>query len=302
MFRVMKVALLFLSLGAPALAQEKRPVEGIPLNDYIRTWPELNPCVVIITASDLVGAHQCLGNLIHEGVATAGAYNLKAQLLREAGDLDKAAEVIEQAIRLEGDRDLHYFQKAAIALTRVTNSSNLLSRWKWASATYSAFEKAFELNPRGYPYRRYIAIHKLRAPAVAGGDKEGALAMADEGIRLGVDECYVLRGYASLILERHEVGFADFDKAITLQVFDAQLFAKAGQKSVELNDWSRAEKYFQYIVEKEPKSAYSHFSLGDYYSKRGDFVKAAAALESALKIDPGYQAAANQLAEIRKRP
>ena len=62
---------------------------------------------------------------------------------------------------------------------------------------------------------------------------------------------------------------------------------------------THAEKYFLYVANKKPSSARSHFLVGEYYASRGDTSRAVPALEAALKIDPNYRPAADQLAKLR---
>jgi tetratricopeptide (TPR) repeat protein len=299
MLRLFALVLFALGLSAPAFAQKEEPLEGIPLDQYVRTWPKLKDCVALVPG-DRLSARRCVEDLIHNGISTAGAANLKAQLLREQGDLDGAAAAISQAIRLEPNQDLHYLQSGQIVLSKVKKASNPLTQWRLASEATTVFEKAFEINPRGYPYRRHLVINKLQAPALAGGDKNAALTMASEGIALGSNECYMLRGYANFVLEKYTEGVADFDKALAAGVFDNTLFLKAAKTALEANDVTRAETYYRYVVAKKPESAKSHFFLGTFYVKRGDTQKASSELETALQIDPDYRQAADQLAQLRK--
>ena len=294
------VCALALAAGVPAHAQQKEePLEGVTADQYVRTWPALKGCVAQI-ATDPQAARRCADNLISAGPTAAGAGNLKAQLLREQGDLDGATAAIEPAIKLEPNQDLHYFQSGQIILSKVKKVSNPISQWRLASTADDVFEKAFQINPRGYYYRRHIAISKLQAPAIAGGDKSGALALANEGIGMGINECYILRGYANIVFKKPADAFVDFDRAIALGAYDNTLFIKAARTAVEAQDFTHAEKYFLYVADKKPSSARSHFLVGEYYASRGDTSRAVPALEAALKIDPNYRAAADQLAKLRK--
>jgi tetratricopeptide (TPR) repeat protein len=299
MRRTLSICALALLSSAPLFAQQKdEPLEGVTADQYVRTWPALKDCAAQ-AATDRQAALRCADERIRTGTAAAGAGNLKAQLLREQGDLAGATAAIEPAIQLEPNQDLHYFQNGQIILTKVKQTSNPLSQWRMASAADGAFEKAFEINPRGYFYRRHIAVAKLNKPAIAGGDKNGALALANEGIGMGINECYMLRGYANIIFNKPAEAFVDYDKAISLGVYDNTLFIRAARTAVDAKDFTHAERYFQYVAEKRPATARSHFLLGDYYAGRGDTARAVAALEAALRIDPNYRAAADQLARLR---
>ena len=301
MRRLFTVCALALIASAPSYAQQKdEPLEGVPPDQYVRTWPPLKDCAAQ-AAGDRQAALRCADGLIRAGSAAAGAGNLKAQLLREQNDLEGATAAIDAAIRLEPNQDLHYFQSGQIILTKVKQTSNPLSQWRLASSANSAFEKAFEINPRGYAYRRHIAITKLQSPAISGGDKNGALALANEGIGMGINECYMLRGYANIIFKKPADAFVDFDKAISLGVYDNSLFIKAARTAVEAQDFTHAERYFQYVAQRKPEAARSHFLLGEYYAGRGDASRAVPQLEAALRIDPNYRAAADQLARLRSQ-
>ncbi len=288
-------------LGTPsaARAQKPEPLEGIALEDYVRVWPPLQECTAWLTNGDRRHATYCVDGMIHNGVASGGANNLKAQLLREDGNLDAAAAAIERALRLEPNQDLHHFQSGQISVARVALASNPLTRWRWAEAAYASYDRAFNLDTKVYRYRKYVATHKLRAPAIGGGDKEGALALADQGITYGCQECYMLRGYAQFILEQFDKGFADFDKAVSLGLYDHQLLLRAGQQAVDRQDWTRADRYYRYILSRRPDSARAHFAMGSYLAKKGDAKQAAASFEAALKLEPDHRPAAEQLAHLR---
>jgi tetratricopeptide (TPR) repeat protein len=298
--RLFVLCVFAIASSLPAYAQKEEPLEGIPIDQYVRTWPALKDCAAQVT-TDRLAARRCLDDLIHNGSSAAGAGNLKAQLLREQGDLDGAAAAIEQSIRLEPNQDLHYLQSGQIILSKVRKTSNPISQWRLASSANTAFEKAFEINPRGYPYRRHIVVNKLQAPRLAGGDSAGALAMANDGIAMGLNECYMLRGYANIVFEKPAAAFVDFDKAIALGVFDNTLFVKAARTAVEAQDWAHAEQYFRYVVARKPQSAKAHFLLGEFYANRGEAPRASALFETALGIDPDFRAAADQLARLRDK-
>lgn len=301
MLRIFTLCVVAIVSSAPAYAQQtSEPLEGISIDQYVRTWPALKGCATQV-ASDRTGARRCVDEMIHNGSAAAGAGNLKAQLLREQGDLDGATAAIEPAIKLEPNQDLHYYQSGQIILSKVRLTSNPLSQWRLASSANTAFEKAFEINPRSYQYRRHIVINKLQSPGIAGGDKDGAVAMATEGIGMGINECYMLRGYANITFTKPADAFVDFDKAMSLGVFDNGLFIKAARTAVEAKDFTHAEKYFQYIVTRKPDTAKSHYLLGEFYAGRGEQGKASPEFEAALKIDPNYRSAADQLAKLRNK-
>jgi tetratricopeptide (TPR) repeat protein len=59
-----------------------------------------------------------------------------------------------------------------------------------------------------------------------------------------------------------------------------------GEVYLDLESYGDAERFFQSILENNPRSAQAHVLLGEIYSRRGDDVRARDAWREALRLDP----------------
>jgi len=274
--------------------------KNIEAEQYHLSWPVLQECVSMLQAHDSLGAETCLQTLITQGRNKDGALNLLAQIQRLRGNLDEAWDLIEEAIKLSPREHLHYFQKALIAFEQRKQSSFPLSQWKWHNRTKEAYEQALALEPRMVPYRYYVIYSYINTPGIVGGDKHKALTIAQDGVDLGIRECYLMRADAYLVLDKLSEAFAGYDTSITLRIFKKNLesFKAAGYAALKKKDWTRGKRYFDYLVECRPDHPNSYDCLGDYYLAVGDTVNAVKAFKTALEKNPTFSPSAEKLRKL----
>ncbi len=277
--------------------------KNIEAEQYLLSWPALQECVSKLQARDSLGAETCLQTLITQGRNKDGSLNLLAQIQRLRGNLDEAWDLIEEAIKLSPRQHLHYFQKALIAFKEREKSSFFLSRWKWHNRTKEAYEQALTLEPRMVPYRYYVIYSYINTPGIAGGDKEKALRIAQEGTNLGIRECYLMRADAYRVIDKLPEAFADYDTSITLRIFKMNLesFKGAGYTAIKQKDWTRAKRYFDYLVECRPDHPDAYDCLGDYFLAVNDTVNAIKALETALEKNPKFEPSSEKLRKLKRK-
>ncbi len=179
--------------------------KGIDLADYAATWPGLAPLVSRLREGRRAEVKAQLVQLAAAPAASDGALNLLAQLDREDGHLDSSEALIQRAITGSPKQHRHYFQQAMTCFARLLQASGL-GRWIWQQRTRDAYQRAFDLDPAPVPYRYYLVYTLLETPAFAGGDKEKALTLADQGVRMGQKEFYVVR--ADVLRRRGERALA----------------------------------------------------------------------------------------------
>jgi tetratricopeptide (TPR) repeat protein len=294
---------------APASSQDVRGIiyldqpKNIEVEQYLLSWPALQECVSKLQARDSLGAEACLQTLITQGRSKDGALNLLAQIQRLRGNLDLAWDIIDQAIEVSPRQHLHYFQKALIAFKEREQSSFFLSQWKWHNRTKEAYEQALALEPRVVPYRYYVIYSYINTPGIAGGDKKKALKIAQEGTDLGIRECYLMRADAYRMIDKLPESFADYDTSITLRIFKKNLesFKGAGYTAIKQKDWTRAKRYFDYLVECRSDLADSYDCLGDYFLAVNDTVNAIKALKTALERNPKFEPSSEKLRKLRRK-
>ena len=276
--------------------------KNIEVEQYLLSWPALQECVSKLQDRDSLGAETCLQTLIAQGRSKDGALNLLAQIQRLRGNLDLAWDIIDQAIELSPNQHLHYFQKALIAFKEREQSSFFLSQWKWHNRTKEAYEQALALEPRMVSYRYYVIYSYINTPKIAGGDKEKALRIAQEGTGLGIRECYLMRADAYRMIDNLPEAFSDYDTSITLRIFKRNLesFKGAGYTAIKQKDWTRAKRYFDYLVECRPDHPGSYDCLGDYFLAVNDTVNAIKALKTALERNPRFEPSSEKLRKSKR--
>lgn len=275
--------------------------KNIEVEQYLLSWPALQECVSKLQARDSLGAEACLQTLITQGRSKDGALNLLAQIQRLRGNLDLAWDIIDQAIELSPSQHLHYFQKALVAFKEREQSSFFLSQWKWHNRTKESYEQALALEPRMVSYRYYVIYSYINTPGIAGGDKEKALRIAQEGTSLGIRESYLMRADAYRVIGKLPEAFADYDTSITLRIFKKNLesFKGAGYTAIKQKDWTRANRYFNYLVECRPDLPDSYDCLGDYFLAVNDTANAIKALKTALERNPKFEPSSEKLRKLK---
>jgi tetratricopeptide (TPR) repeat protein len=250
-----------------ALAAAEAPVvyveqpTGIALDAYVKSWPGLAPRVARIGHGERGAVKAELKQLAASGGITDGELNLLAQLAREDGELDDAQAFAERAVALNPKQPLDHFQRAMIAYTRLSKATNKLEQWKWHRQAKAAYEAAFALDPKPIPYRYYLVYSYLQTPAYAGGDKDRALRLAQEGLSMGQKEFYVIRADVHRVRGEDAAAWADYDRAIAENTFKLRSFLAAGDRALELKDTARAKRYFEWAVKCRPDSKDAHAGL-----------------------------------------
>lgn len=285
--------------AVPALSQGNSPRKPITWSTYVETWPGLNECIDDLKKDDTASAMACLGDLIHQDESPAGALNLRAQIHRQENAFDKAMDDAEQAIELEPDQALHYYQQGLIAVQRIKKTKNPMKKWKLSNIAYDAHEKAMKLDPKQFLYRRYVVMHKLQAPAMAGGDKDGALELCEEGLTLGVSKCLALRAYCNLNMNKNEQAFVDLDASMNKGIFSYVAFKAGGDRAAALKRHDLALKYYQNITKNIPDKPFAFYILGDYLWKQKDSPGAKKAFEKVVALQEDYLDAAQKLASLK---
>jgi len=277
--------------------------KDIEMGLYLSSWPSLQECISKLQSHDTLAAETCLQNLATQGRDKDGVLNLLTQIQRHHGNLDQAWETIDKAIELSPKQHLHYFQKALIAFKQRENTSFFLSQWKWHVRTKDAYEQAMALEPRMLPYRYYVFYSYINTPAIGGGDKEKALKIAQEGINLGFRECFLMRADAYRVLDRFSDAFRDYDTSITLRIFKKNLesFRGAGYAAMDQRDWTRAKRYFDYLVECRADRPDSYDCLGDYFLAVGDTLNAIKTFETALEKNPKFESSTEKLRRLKSK-
>lgn len=170
-----------------------------------------------------------------------------------ADKFEKAAELLEQAVKLEPNNAEHHYYLGA-AYGEMAQQANVLKQASLAKKIKSEFERAVALDPNYIEARFALIDYYTMAPGFMGGDFDKALQQAGE------------------IKKRNNVeGHRAYARVYTRQ------------KKTDL-----ARKEFVDAVRENPNSARAHYLLGTYLLNDKNWSGSLQELEAALRLDPGY--------------
>ncbi len=138
------------------------------------TWARSMALAGALALGGAAGATLAAQNAPAMGAAEAYAAG-RARYARD--DLAGARAEFERAVALAPNvADYHYWLGRTLGMQAV--HASLFSRLSLARRAKGEFERAVALDPRGWEGRRALVEYDLRAPGIAGGSKDEALAQA----------------------------------------------------------------------------------------------------------------------------
>jgi Tfp pilus assembly protein PilF len=167
------------------------------------------------------------------------------------GDIDKAADLFERAIKTQADRS-EYFLWWGRALGRMAERAMFLKAPFLARKSRDAFQRAVELDPNNFDARDDLLSFYLEAPAFLGGGKDKALALVEQ------------------IKSSHPCEF---------HIQLAGIYQKE-----KLFD--RAEEELQKTIEAQPSCLGGYRALAELFESRTGMNAAREALEKAVRLFP----------------
>ena len=162
----------------------------------------------------------------------------------------------------------------------------------------SAYSRAIALNPD------YASAYHNRGNAYSDkGDYGQAIADYDQAIALNSDFAlaYYNRGFAYSGKGDYDQAIADYDQAIALNPDDAFAYTNRGNAYRNKGDYDQAIADFTRSIELgNPELHLPYNNRGVAYENKGDYDAAIADYEAALRINPQFELARNNLANARR--
>lgn len=159
-------------------------------------------------------------------------------------DLDKAEELIEQALELEPDNAQIEFTKGQIMAKQASNA--FFSALSYAGKSLASLQRATQLQPNNTEYLMGLMTFYLEAPGIAGGDQDKARETLEQ--------------IKQLDAEQGALAHLKFERALR------------SQKSAD---------FILTQLTRHPHFASLHYELGLYYLYQDDFANAASAFHAA---------------------
>lgn len=273
-------AALIFATGAVA---EMRPEASIPDPGHAWEMRDLSPLEDWLASSNgNAGAHDD-----DDSGASVAVLRARAWLARRDGEVERALSLIDQAIDMAPDRPDLRVDRAAFRSDRIEESGPLKSL-RIARDVRSDLEHALAVAPDHADALAALAAFHLRAPGIAGGDKDEAAALL---ARLG-ELAPLRRTFREAIELAEEERFAEAVERIALALSQADR-ARPDWR-VRMGDWlhrmgrneDALEAYRRALLE-APRHAGALYALGR------------TSAESGLAADAGINALQRFLAQPR---
>ncbi|HUN47079.1 MAG TPA: tetratricopeptide repeat protein [Stellaceae bacterium] len=143
------------------------------------------------------------------------------------------------------------------------------------------------LQSPGLPAKTRIVVLDGRSVAyIQSGDREKAIADADEAIRLSPDDAHAYnnRGYAYLGKGQYDLAIADLTVAIQLSPTELIYYENRGDVYFLKSQYDLALADYEEIVHRKPEAAVGHERRGRVLLRRQDYDRAIAEFSRALEL------------------
>lgn len=236
------------------------------------------------------------------------ALHMLGLIAAQSGDADRAAELINAAIRVRPDsaeyynnlgevlRVLHRYADAIAAYESATklkanyieaydNLGRALQENGALEDAIAAFRKALSINPR---YAR--AHNNLGSVLQAKGDLAGALSSYQQAVRLQPDfpDAYNNLGVALQAHGETDEAVSALQQARHLQPRNAVIHYNLGNAACALGRFDDASTYFRQALALDPNLAEAHSNLGVVLNDQGKLNEALASYDRAVALKPDY--------------
>jgi tetratricopeptide (TPR) repeat protein len=238
--------------------------------------------------------------------ANAEVNHTLGQLANRRGDPAQAIPYFTAAATAEPHAGRHQ-QGLGDAYGRQAERAGIFGGLGLARKCVAAYERAVALEPANVEFRLSLLEFYRLAPALVGGGTAKAQAQVDairalDPVRGRIAAATLLAGE-----KRTTEAFAEFAAALQAQPDDVvalyQLGRLAALTGAELDRGAAAlGRYLELpevMLPQAPGHASGHWRLGQVRERQGDREGARAALEAALRLEPGFKPAAEALRRLR---
>jgi tetratricopeptide (TPR) repeat protein len=185
----------------------------------------------------------------------------QGQTLFRAGDLDGAAEALEQAVELApNDAEAHHLLGATYG--RQAQAASMFGKMRLAGKIKDEFERAVALAPETLDYRESLLQFYAAAPAVAGGGVDKARAQAAEIAKRDAVRGDLAFAMVARVEGKPDEAMARLQAAYAKRPDDARLGVQIGLLLQEQKRYDEAFAHFQRMVARDPEALGAWYQLG----------------------------------------
>ena len=216
----------------------------------------------------------------------------------------EAADILERAVQLSPQDHRILADYGTACLMSATDLGFSLKSISYARNGRNALLEAVKLAPDVIAYREGLVAFYKQAPAIVGGSVAKAYAQADEISKRDPVRGAVIKATILASEKKYAEARAVCEASLRTQPDSYMALYTIGRIASESGeDLARGEQALRRCLElkpaiQEPDYAGVHYRLGLIAEKNGHPEIARTEYQSALKIEPSFQAAADALAKL----
>lgn len=217
-------------------------------------------------------------------------------------DTEKAIEYYERALALDPSHgDTH--KAAGDAYGRSAQKASVFKQLGFAKKCVTSYERAVALDPKRVDYRLSLFEYYYRAPGLAGGGRDKALAQATTVKQLDPLAGRILFARIAVDDKKYAEAFAQFEESpeeyhSLYQI--GRISALTGQQPDRgLAALRRCLEMTPPPKPRAPSPAEIHWRIGTILEKKSDKPAARAAYEKSLELDPNFASAKEALGKLK---
>jgi tetratricopeptide (TPR) repeat protein len=220
----------------------------------------------------------------------AAHFHLGTLILRQFGDIDKATDHLEEAVKSDDGNGEYHFALHEAYVADILEAS-IFRRPFLAGRIKAQLELAVKCDPNCIPYRERLMGFYIRTPGIFGGSSSKGRLQADT--IANIDSYSGLLAYAQIFVvdKKDQEAEGYFQKAIATRADDWRAYHRYGYYFMNKGEYDEAITQFKIYVQLAGDTANSYHSLGEGYQKKNMYDSAIALYQRALQIDSRFSPA-----------
>lgn len=267
----------------------------------------------------------------------AEAWVLLTRARLQAGKAEAAVASAEKAVKLAPNNAQSQYWLGNAYGARI-GEVGMMSKMSMAPKLRGAFEATVALEPGNLDAREALLEYYLQAPAIAGGGKDKAVLQAREIAKRDAARGHMAQARIHLHEQNPAAAVKSYEAAYAAKPDSDAIRLALGIAYQQSKRWADAYRHFRAWTKADPKAApawyqigrtgvlsglqleegiaalqiylklprtgnepqnqHAYYRMGQLHAKSGQKAEARAAFQNALKLDPGFKEAKDELARL----
>ncbi len=267
----------------------------------------------------------------------AEAWILLTRARLQAGKTESAVVSAEKAVKLAPNSAQSQYWLGNAYGARI-GEVGMMSKMSMAPKLREAFETTVALDPNNLDAREALLEYYLQAPAIAGGGKDKAVLQAREIAKRDAARGHLAQARIHLHEENPGAAVKSYEAAYAAKPDNDAIRLALGIAYQQSKRWPDAFRHFRAWTKADPKAGpawyqigrtgvlsglqleegiaalqiylklprtgnepqnqHAYYRMGQLYAKSGQKAAARASFQNALKLDPGFKDAKDELARL----